>query len=421
MGFFNSKRSGTGYLDYIISFTDFGYLVQIQDITKRKHVEEVMKEKEEKFTKIFHANPAAIALLKHEGPIIEVNDQFTKLTEFSREEIIGRSSVDLNLVNAEFREKIQEEMQRKGSIYNLELEIQTKFRGKRTVLNTIENIEINGENRRLSIFIDITDRKKAEKALKEAHDNLELKVQERTTELNALIEELKRSNKELQQFAYVTSHDLQEPLRTIASFTQLLERRYKNKLDSDADEFIDYIVEASIRMKQMIQDLLEYSRIGTQGKGFQPVDIEELLKHALANLNNLIEKNHAEITHDNLPTVLADKGQLLKLFQNLINNAIKFKKENKNPKIHISTFKDVEKDEYVFKVTDNGIGMESQYAERIFTIFQRLHTRDEYDGTGIGLAISKRVVEHHEGHIWVESKFGKGSTFYFTIPIRMFK
>ena len=235
-------------------------------------------------------------------------------------------------------------------------------------------------------------------------------------EIKNLLAELKRSNEELQQFAYVTSHDLQEPLRTIASFTQLMERRYKGKLDEDADEFMGYIVDASVRMKQMIMDLLEYSRVGTKQEMYQTIDIESKLNNVLVNLNDLIERSRAEITHDPLPVVVGDKSQLLLLLQNLITNAIKFRKEEESPRIHISAVEDLEKNEYVFSIADNGIGIEEQYFERIFTIFQRLHTRDEYQGTGIGLSIAKRIVERHGGRIWVESEFGKGSIFYFTIP-----
>jgi signal transduction histidine kinase len=246
---------------------------------------------------------------------------------------------------------------------------------------------------------DITDHKRTEKRLKE------------------LIEELKRSNEELKQFAYVASHDLQEPLRTIASFTQLLERRYKGKLDSDADEFMDYIVEAAKRMQNLINDLLQYSKVMKDKCEFKSVDMEIVLKETLFNLRGAIKETNAEITHDPLPEVIGDKNQLIQLFQNIIGNSLKFRKENEPLRIHISAEKNAQEDKYVFSVQDNGIGMEQQYTDRIFKIFQRLHTMDEYDGTGIGLAISKRIIEMHDGEIWVESSPGKGSTFYFTLPL----
>ncbi len=234
--------------------------------------------------------------------------------------------------------------------------------------------------------------------------------------LEETVGDLKRSNEELQRFAYVASHDLQEPLRTVASFTQLLERRYKGKLDADADEFIDYIVEAALRMKEQIKGLLEYSRITTKENVFKHVSSEFILNQAIDNLKFAINENNAEITYDSMPFVMCDAGQLQRVFQNLISNAIKFKKEYARLKIHISAKKDDEAQEYVFYVLDNGIGIEKQYMDRIFIIFQRLHTMDEYHGTGIGLSIVKRIIERHGGHIWVESEFGKGSTFCFTIP-----
>ena len=263
--------------------------------------------------------------------------------------------------------------------------------------------------------------KENEEKLKEAHDNLELKVQERTKKLESAINELERSNQELEQFAYVSSHDLQEPLRTIASFTQLLKRRYEGKFDTDADEFMDYIVEASIRMKAQIEGLLEYSRVETKGEEFEPVDTNLKLNYVLQSLGASIEESQAKITYDNLPVVMGDSNQLQRVFQNLISNAIKFRKQEERLKIRISANKDIFNSEYVFSITDNGIGIEKQYQDRIFTIFQRLHTRDVYEGTGIGLSIVKRIIERHDGRFWVESEFGVGSTFYFTLPLKQLK
>ncbi len=260
---------------------------------------------------------------------------------------------------------------------------------------------------------EIEKRKIIEAKLNKVLLNLDKEVQERTKEQEKLIKELKRSNKELEVFAYVASHDLQEPLRTIASFTQLLEKRYKGKLDDDADEFIEFIVDGSKRMKQLINDLLEYSRITTKGQEFRPVNIDNLLDYVLNNLNTLIAENNVIITFDNLPTITADKGQLARVFQNLISNSIKFRKPDEQPKIQISYWE--KENEHFFGVSDNGIGIEKQYFDRIFTIFQRLHTMKEYSGTGIGLSVTKRIIERHSGRIWVESEYGVGSTFYFTL------
>ena len=293
---------------------------------------------------------------------------------------------------------------------------------------------------------DITERKEIEYALWEAKNKLESTVERRTHELNEtngrleaeleerkitenklkkseknlkqLIDELKRSNEELQQFAYVTSHDLQEPLRTITSFTQLLERRYKDKLDSDADEFIEYIIDAAKRMQKLIKDLLKYSRVTTKGKEFKLTDTEEILQNTIHNLYAAIDENSAEITYDKLPKIIADERQITQLFQNIISNSIKFRQPEIPPKIHISVKEDKENGEYIFSVQDNGIGIDEQYFDRIFTIFQRLHTRDEYEGTGIGLSISKKIIERHGGKIWVKSEPNTGSTFYFSIPLK---
>jgi len=227
-------------------------------------------------------------------------------------------------------------------------------------------------------------------------------------------QELARSNEELEQFAHIVSHDLQEPLRMVTSYLQLLEQRYKGQLDEDADDFINFAVDGAERMRTMIEDLLAYSRVGTRGKPFQPTDTDVALDQALANLQIAIEESNAEITGDDLPTVTADESQLIQLFQNLIGNAIKFQKEDASPRIHV----DAERvgDMWHFSVADNGIGIDSDDAERIFQIFRRLHSREEYEGTGIGLAVCKRIVERHGGRIWVESEPGEGSTFFFTIP-----
>ena len=224
--------------------------------------------------------------------------------------------------------------------------------------------------------------------------------------------ELERSNKELEQFAYVASHDLQEPLRSVASYVQLLARRYKGKLDQDADDFINFAVEGSERMKTLINDLLSYSRVATQGKELKKVDLEPVLDIVMKNLQLVIEDTGARISHEPLPAVLADDVQMVQLFQNLINNAVKFHGVEP-PKVSIAARRDGNR--WQFSVRDNGIGIDPTHKERIFVIFQRLHSRSEYAGTGIGLAVCRRIVERHGGRIWVESEPGRGSTFFLTL------
>jgi PAS domain S-box-containing protein len=248
----------------------------------------------------------------------------------------------------------------------------------------------------LEINRDVTDRKRAEWVLADK------------------TAELERSNAELQQFAYVASHDLQEPLRMVSNFTQLLSQRYGEKLDKDAREFIGYAVEGATRMQTLIQDLLALSRVGTQGKTFASVPLEETLTVVLANLEFTIRESGAQVSHDELPVITADYSQMLQLLQNLVGNGIKFRSEGP-PRVHVSAARIG--NDWRFSVRDNGIGFESKYAERIFTVFQRLHAREEYRGNGIGLALCKKIVERHRGRIWAESEPGLGATFYFTIPV----
>jgi len=245
------------------------------------------------------------------------------------------------------------------------------------------------------LMTDITQRKADEDALKQS------------------TLDLKRSNEQLEQFAYVASHDLQEPLRMITSYLQLLERRYKNQLDQDASDFIAYAVDGATRMKALIIDLLAYSRVKTGEQNFAPFDSEKALEQAISNLQMQIKETSAEITYDTLPNIVGNEGQFVQLFQNLLSNSLKFHGKD-SPKINISA----EQSNHIWKfsIQDNGIGIEPQYVDRIFIIFQRLHTKDRYPGTGIGLAICKKVVEHHGGRIWAESTPGAGTTFWFTIP-----
>ncbi|MCX6007129.1 MAG: ATP-binding protein, partial [Chloroflexi bacterium] len=242
--------------------------------------------------------------------------------------------------------------------------------------------------------IDLTNRKKAEE-----------RVLIKTLELE-------RSNTELERFAYVASHDLQEPLRTISSYLQLLERRYREKLDDKGLQYMDFTVTAANRLQNMISGLLEYSRVETRGQPLEPVNCEVVLRQTLENLRQAIDESKAQITYGPLPTVPADKGQLLRLFQNLLSNSIRYRGQEP-PLIHVSAEK--QKGEWVFSVKDNGIGIDPEYKDQIFIIFQSLHGRD-VPGIGLGLSVARRIVERHGGRIWVESEPGKGATFYFTIP-----
>jgi light-regulated signal transduction histidine kinase (bacteriophytochrome) len=249
----------------------------------------------------------------------------------------------------------------------------------------------------LSSITDITDRKRLEDALKLRTDNLA------------------RSNAELERFAYVASHDLQEPLRMVASFTQLLARRYAGKLDAKADEYIGYAVDGAKRMQQLIADLLALSRVGTRGGEFRDAPLEDVISDVLLNLGPAIQDSGAAVTHNPLPTVVADRGQMAQLLQNLIGNAVKFR-DAQPPRVHISA---VEAEAgWTISMSDNGIGIAPEHAERVFQIFQRLHTRDQYPGTGIGLAVCRKIAERHGGKIWLDSTPGAGTTFHFTLPTR---
>jgi PAS domain S-box-containing protein len=250
-------------------------------------------------------------------------------------------------------------------------------------------------SRMTGVFWDITERKRTE------------------ARLNRLLVELERSNKELELFAYVASHDLQEPLRMVSSYTQLLERRYSDKLDDDAREFIGYAVDGANRMQRLINDLLEFSRVNTRGKSLERTDVAEILDTVRLNLSVAIEETGALVTNDFMPVVPADGGQLGQLLQNLVANGIKFRNGG-HPRVHVGAVES--EHQWEFSVRDNGIGIEQQYFDRIFVIFQRLHTKGDFPGTGIGLALCKRIAERHGGRIWLESKPKEGSTFFFTIP-----
>jgi len=307
------------------------------------------------------------------------------------------SSGKITLTNTELQNEIGEKFRAESKLKDLAVSLEEKV-SERTV-------EL--EESRLAALNMMEDANEAKKAAEAAKEELDLQAKK-----------LVRSNKELEQFAYVASHDLQEPLRTVGSFVQLLAQRYQGKLDGQADEFIQFAVDGVSRMRQLINDLLVFSRVETKGGQFVPTDCELVLGEVLSNLKASIEASEARITHDPMPMIKADKVQLSQVFQNLIGNAIKFKGKNA-PVIHIGV--NEQNDDWLFSVKDNGIGFDPEFSEKVFIIFQRLHTREEYPGTGIGLSLCKKIIERHGGKIWVDSAPEKGSTFNFTIPDKMRK
>ncbi len=349
-----------------------------------------------------------------DGKITDVNKATETITGCTRQELIGTDFSDYFTEPEKARAGYQRVFS-DGSVRDYELFLRHKD-GHVTPVQYNASVYRDDSGRVVGVFAaarDMTALKIAEEELKKHRDHLEILVNERTIDLAAAVANLERSNKELEQFAYVASHDLQEPLRMVSSYTQLLAQKYEGMLDEKAKKYIDYAVDGAVRMQRLINDLLVYSRIGTQGRPPEMTDSHSVLGMALLNLSTAIEESRAIVANDDLPVVKVDASQLLHLFQNIIANAIKFRGANL-PRIHVCA-KD-SGNEWLFSVNDNGIGIDMKYSNRLFMIFQRLHTHQEYPGTGIGLAVCKRIVERHGGKIWVESAPEKGSTFYFTLP-----
>ncbi|MEP6677054.1 MAG: PAS domain-containing protein [Ferruginibacter sp.] len=385
-----------------------GRLVRVDgvtsDITERKKAETELRISEERYRQIVETAQEGIWLIDENNYTTFVNKKMAEILEYLPGEMIGKQNYFF--MDEEWKKNASVDIIRRkeGQIENLDFKYIAKS-GKDVWTNLTTNPVFDESGKyigALAMATDITQRKIDEKLLKQSEVSLEVKNKQ-----------LELKNKELEQFAYVASHDLQEPLRTTSSFVDLLKRQYYGKLDDKADTYLTYIEQSSARMKVLIKDLLEYSRIGRKAE-LEQVDCNKLVQHVLADLDAAIKETGAKITSAQLPILYAYPTELKLLFQNLVMNAIKFRKKETLPEINISIARINEN--WQFSIRDHGIGIDDQYKERIFIIFQRLHTRTEYEGSGIGLAHCKKIVELHNGNIWIESALGDGTTFHFTLP-----
>jgi len=394
------RKDGTRFLASIVITALRDAAGKLRGFSEFSHDLSESKESGAKYRGLLEAAPDAMVVVDQAGEIVLLNLQAENQFGYHRDELVGQPVK--NIVPEGFAERLLADGLRSAADA-LAQQIGTgiELSGRRkdgsefpieimlSPLKSSEGILVTAAIR------NITERKRAE-----AH-------------LVKTVEELKRSNDELEHFAYVASHDLQEPLRMVASYTQLLAKRYKGRLDSDADEFIHFAVDGSNRMQGLIQDLLAYSRAGTNSKALREIASESALSHALANLRATVEESGAVVTHDHLPAITTDDTQLTLIFQNLVGNAIKYR-GTLAPRVHVSAARNG--NEWIFSVRDNGMGIDPRYFEKIFVLFQRLHRREEFAGTGIGLAICKKMLERLGGRIWVESQLEAGSTFYFALP-----
>lgn len=371
---------------------------------------EVLQKAELKFRSLFEAAPDAMVMCRDDGEVLMVNSQTEVLFARGRDQLKGHNIRDL-VPGWHYRIRPGWQDDHSQALGPMEGGVELlAFRADGSAFPVEISFSPSQNEDGLAVISairDISERKKTEEQIRRLNASLEERVLART-------QELMRSNEELQQFAYVASHDLQEPLRTVSVYAQLLARRYRGQLQGDADQFIGFIVENAGRMEKMVHDLLDFSRVDGRGTDFFTwVNSESVLADATSNIHSLIEEGGALITHDPLPFVMGDPVQFTRLFQNLLVNSIKYRSDEP-PRIHVAAV--ASGDDWLFSVRDNGIGIEQQYGEKIFGIFRSLRPQDKASGSGMGLAICRKIVGRHEGRIWVESELGKGATFYFTLP-----
>ena len=384
------------------------------EVAERERAEQRAREQGARIQSIVDSVVDAIITINGDGTVESVNASAEKMFGYTADEVLGKN---VNMLmpspyrgeHDQYLRNYQETgiakiiglgrevaaMRKDGSVFPIEL--------------AVSQVEIGNRQLFTGVIRDITRRKLAERQLKEASEELA----KRAADIERFNERLARSNEELKQFAYVASHDLQEPLRKVTSFCQMLRDEYGNLLDGEARQYIDYAVDGALRMKTLVTDLLAYSRVETQGKPLMPTESQSAFAEAVGNLELAIQEAGATVECDRLPVINADRAQLVRLFQNLVANAIKFRGDAA-PRVDV--WADEEEYEWVFHVRDNGIGIETEYHERIFVIFQRLHAREAYPGTGIGLAVCKRIVDRLGGRVWVDSEPGRGSDFCFAVP-----
>ncbi len=369
----------------------------IRDLSEREQAQADLRRSEEQYRQLFESLQDVFYRTDTEGRILIVSPSVEGVFGYTPEEVEGEDLAGTFYWDPDERPAFLNRLKKNGQVRDHRTRCKNRD-GKQVWVSTNASYHKDGKGRVLGvegITRDITEQVKAEE------------------QLARTMETLKRSNRDLEQFAYVASHDLQEPLRMISGFVQLLDKQFRGKMDQIADEYLDFIVESTSRMQQQIRDLLTYSRVGREGRTFRTVQCDRVMERVEDNLGLAMKESKARLTRDPLPRVFADESQILMLLQNLVYNALKYKGEDP-PRIHVSCRR--EDGDHLFSVEDNGMGIDPRFHDRIFQIFQRLHARDEYSGTGIGLALCKRIVENHGGRIWVKSAEGEGSTFYFTMP-----